>query len=124
MPEKLLVWIPASWNTIFLAKKSSGGLITPNFGCFTDFFRSEAKITVFGHFWPLCETRLSRGDAPGPPECAHYFFYIFPQPKNSGKLNRRPRPDFGLPQSTIPDHRGPHQSPKTATHTPKKPLCP
>ena len=26
--------------------------------------------------------------------------------------------------STIPNHRGPHQSPKTATHTPKKQLFP
>ena len=28
----------------------------------------------------------------------------------------------GIGISTIPNHRGPHQSPKTATHTPKKQL--
>ena len=30
----------------------------------------------------------------------------------------------GIGISTFPDHRGPHQSPKTATHTPKKQLFP
>ena len=30
----------------------------------------------------------------------------------------------GIGISTIPDHQGPHQSPKTATHTPKKQLFP
>ena len=95
----LFVWIPLSWNTIFLAKKISGGFITPNFRFFIDFFYLRSKL-VFLAIFCFFEIPNSLVGVPQSLLRMLIFFYISQHPKNSGRLNWRPWANFGLPHCT------------------------